>query len=56
MKALLMGKLKQELDWLLGDAIALVCMIVLVPLVPMFALFDEIRSIHDEERDDVSSG
>ena len=48
-----MGKLKQNLGWFIGDAIALICMIVFIPLVPMFALFDEIRSIHDEEIEDV---
>lgn len=44
-----MGEFKKNLGWFIGDAFALICFIVLVPLVPMFALFDEIRSAHEEE-------
>jgi len=49
LKALLMSRFKEQLGWFIGDAIALIFFIILLPLVPMFALFDEIRSIHEEE-------
>lgn len=40
--------LGEQIGWLLGIIACLLLMLVFLPLVPLFEMYDEIRRLHDE--------
>ena len=38
----------EQVGWFLGIAACLLLMLILLPLVPVFEAFDDIRRLHDE--------
>ena len=41
--------LGEEVDWLLGIAASLLLLIVLLPLVPLFKLYDDVRRAYEDK-------
>ncbi|WP_448983018.1 hypothetical protein [Olsenella uli] len=44
------ARFKEQVGWFVGDAACLLLIVLFLPLIPVFRMFDDIRRLHDEER------